>query len=110
MLAPIGTLRASIVSFTDVVFEADVILLLISSDFLHSDFCYLIETRNALDRHAQGQALVIPVVLRDVDFKGLPIAELQMLPKDARAVTSGSWKSEDEAFKNVCGGNSNRDR
>jgi len=83
---------------------ADVILLLISADFLASDFCYQIETLNALERHARGQAIVIPVVLRDVDFRGLPIASLQMLPKDAVAVTSKNWASPDEALKNVAEG------
>lgn len=83
---------------------ADVILLLISADFLASDFCYKIETLNALERHARGQAIVIPVVLRDVDLRGLPIASLQMLPKDAVAVTSKNWTSQDEALKNVAEG------
>ena len=84
--------------------KADLVLLLISSDFLHSDFCYLTETRNALDRHARGQALVILIVVREVDLKGLPIAQLQMLPKDGHAVTSRFWNDEDEAFKNVAEG------
>lgn len=84
--------------------DADVVLLLISSDFLASDYCYFVETANALDRHHRGQAKVIPVVLRPVDFHGLPLADLQMLPKDARPVTSESWPSEDEAFKNVAQG------
>ena len=84
--------------------DADVILLLVSSDFLHSDFCYLIETKNALDRHSHGQAVVIPIVLRTVDFKGLPIASLQMLPKDAHPVTSDFWNSEDDALTNVAEG------
>jgi len=84
--------------------EADVILLLISSDFLASDFCYRIETLNALERHGRGTAVVIPVVLRDVDFRGLPIASLQMLPRDAVPVTSSRWGSQDEAFKDVAEG------
>ncbi|MGH9619389.1 MAG: toll/interleukin-1 receptor domain-containing protein [Bryobacteraceae bacterium] len=84
--------------------EANIILLLISADFLASDFCYRVETRNALDRHGRGEAIVVPVVLRDVDFRGLSIASLQMLPQDAVPVTSNKWTSRDEAWKNVAEG------
>jgi hypothetical protein len=83
---------------------ADVILLLVSSDFLASEFCYNIETRNALERHYRKQALVIPIVVREVDLRGLPMTKLQMLPTDGKAVTSGVWLSEDEAWKNVAEG------
>jgi hypothetical protein len=83
---------------------ADVILLLVSSDFINSDFCYSTEALNALDRHDRGQALVVPIVLRPVDFHGLPIADLQMLPKDAKPVISDYWSSRDEAFENIAKG------
>jgi hypothetical protein len=84
--------------------HANVILLLISSDFLASEYCYAIEMLHALERHNRGQAIVIPVMLRDVDFAGTPIAKLQMLPKDAQPVLSSAWKNEDEALKNVAVG------
>ena len=44
--------------------SADIVLLLVSSDFLHSDYCYDIEMKRALERHAEGSARVIPVILR----------------------------------------------
>jgi hypothetical protein len=79
-------------------------LLLISADFLASDFCYLIETKHAFERHRRGEAIVVPIVLRHVDFRGLPIASLQMLPRDAVPVTSSKWMSRDEAWKQVVEG------
>lgn len=39
---------------------ADVILLLISSDFLASDYCYKREMTRAMERHAARDAIVIP--------------------------------------------------
>lgn len=84
--------------------KADIILLLVSPDFINSDYCYSVEAETALDRHRKGTATVIPVLLRPVDIKGLPIGELQMLPKDLRAVTSAGWSSEDEAFRSVAEG------
>src|SRR5947209_5276251 len=43
---------------------AEIIILLISSSFIASDFCYCIEMKHALERHDAGLATVIPVILR----------------------------------------------
>src|SRR5882724_2779388 len=43
---------------------ADIILLLISPDFINSDYCFEIEVRHAMQRHDRGEAVVIPVILR----------------------------------------------
>src|SRR5262245_30109477 len=48
--------------------SARIILLLISADFLASDYCYDIELKQAMARHAGGEARVIPVILRPVDW------------------------------------------
>ncbi len=82
--------------------EADVILLLISPPFLASDYCYDIETKRALERHDRGEAKVIPVLLRPVDWEGSPFARLQGLPIDLRPVTT--WPNRDEAWKDVARG------
>ena len=52
--------------------SASVILLLISPDFFASDYCYGIEMKRALERHQAGEARVIPILLRPVDWKGAP--------------------------------------
>jgi len=82
--------------------SAGIILLLVSSDFLASDYCYDNEMKRAMERHEAGEARVIPVILRPVDWKGAPFAKLQALPKDAKAVTT--WPNRDEAFANVAQG------
>jgi internalin A len=82
--------------------QADIILLLVSSDFLASDYCYDIEMTSALKRHDEGQAVVIPVILRDVSWSKAPFAKLQALPKDGVAVTL--WPNEDSAWRNVSEG------
>ncbi|HEY0735370.1 MAG TPA: right-handed parallel beta-helix repeat-containing protein [Herpetosiphonaceae bacterium] len=81
---------------------AQIILLLISSDFLASDYCYDIEMKRAMERHDAGEARVIPVVLRPVMWLGTPFSRLQALPKDAKAVTL--WRTSDEAFVSVAEG------
>lgn len=82
--------------------RASVILLLISADFLASDYCYGIEMHRALERHRAKQACVIPILLRPVDWRGAPFAHLQALPTNAKAVTI--WKNRDAAFADVAAG------
>ena len=76
--------------------------MLVSSDFLSSDYCYDVEMRRALDRHATGDGRVIPVILRAVEWKGAPFGHLQALPTDGQPVTS--WSNRDEAFADVVRG------
>ncbi len=82
--------------------SAQIILLLISADFIHSDFCYSIEIKQAIDRHNAGEARVIPILLRPTDWQGAPFALLKMLPTDAKAVTS--WPTHDDAFTDIVRG------
>ncbi|WP_437321244.1 TIR domain-containing protein [Sorangium sp. So ce385] len=79
--------------------EAEVILLLVSADFLASDYCFDKEMKRALARHDAGQARVIPVVLRKTDWRSAPFARLQALPKDGTPVTL--WQDRDEAWTEV---------
>jgi internalin A len=82
--------------------RADIILLLISADFMASDYCYEIEMKRALERHDQGEARVIPIILREVNWLRAPFAGLQALPKDGLAVTK--WPDKDSAWRNVSEG------
>jgi len=82
--------------------KASIILLLISSDFIASDYCYGIEMKQALDRHRKGEARVIPIILRPVDWKHTPFSELQVLPKEGKPITSWSGRyGRDKAFLEV---------
>lgn len=79
--------------------EADIILLLVSADFLASDYIRSNELRVALERHEKREARVIPIILRPTDWKSAQLSRLQALPRDGRAVTS--WNNTDEAFADV---------
>src|SRR5947209_19505570 len=81
---------------------ASIILLLISADFLASDYCYGIELQRALERHQRGKARVIPIILRPCDWQTSPFAPLQCLPRDGKAVTV--WQNPDEAFLDIVQG------
>lgn len=81
---------------------ASVILLLISPDFLASDYCYSVELRRAMERHTNKEAIVIPIILRPVDWKGASFEYLQSLPINAKPITT--WSNRDMAFLDVAKG------
>jgi hypothetical protein len=82
--------------------SSQIILLLISSDFLASDYCYGKEMLRAMEMHQSGAARVIPIILRACDWHTAPFGKLQALPRGARAVTS--WPDLDEAFTSIAQG------
>lgn len=84
--------------------KAQIILLLISADFIASDYCYSIEMRQAIERHERGEARVIPIILRHVYWQGTPFGKLQTLPLDAQPIMASNWNTLDEAFFNVAEG------
>ncbi|MFS0514158.1 SUMF1/EgtB/PvdO family nonheme iron enzyme [Nostoc sp. UIC 10607] len=81
---------------------ADIILLLVSSDFIRSEYCWSIEVTKAVERHEAKEACVIPIILRSVDWENAPFAQLQALPQNTLPVRS--WNNQDDAFKNVAQG------
>jgi TIR domain len=78
---------------------ADLVLLLVSPDFLASDYCYEEEMARALARHGAGECTVIPVILRPCDWHGAPFGELLAAPKDGKPVTQ--WPDIDAAFLDI---------
>src|SRR5579884_2817335 len=83
---------------------AQIVLLLISPDFMDSDYCYGIEMQRALERHERGEAIVIPVILRPAYWHGKPLGKLQALPTDGKPVTDPEWHNLDRALYDVTNG------
>ena len=67
--------------------QADIILLLISPYFIASDYCYDIEMKRAMERHEQGVARVIPVILEPCDWQKLPFGKLIATPTDGKPIS-----------------------
>ncbi len=77
----------------------EIILLLVSADFLASDYCYNVEMTRAMERHNAREAVVIPVILRACDWQTAPFGKLNATPRDGKPVTQ--WPDIDEAFLQV---------
>lgn len=82
--------------------SADLILLLISPDFLASEYANDIEVTLAMQRHKKGQAVVVPVILRPSPWESTEFAQLQALPKDGLPVTK--WPDRDDAYLDIARG------
>lgn len=82
---------------------ADIVLLLITANFLASDYCYNIQMIRAIERHKIGEALVLPIILTPVEgWEHSPFAKLQLLPEDGKPVTK--WDNRNEAYTNIAQG------
>jgi hypothetical protein len=78
---------------------AHIILLLVSADFVNSDYYYGKEMQRALEMHERGKVHVLPILLRPVDWQGAPFAKLQLLPTGAKPITR--WTDPEEALEDV---------
>ena len=78
---------------------ASVILLLISPDFLASDYAYSAEMLRAMERHQAGDARVIPILLRPVDIEDEPFTHLALLPTNGKPISV--WRNRDSAFAEI---------
>ena len=79
-----------------------IILLLISANFINTDYCWDIEVKRAMERYEAHEARVIPVIIDSVDWKSAPFGKLQPLPKGGKPVKK--WGNRAEAFANIAQG------
>jgi len=86
--------------------QADIILLLVSIDFISSKYCWDIEVERAIERHEAEEAVVVPIILRHCSWRGsnTPFSKLTAFPQDGMPVTDRHWQGLDEAFVNVAEG------
>lgn len=86
-------------AIADALQSADIVLLLVSIDFINSRYCYDIEMESALERERKGEVVVIPVIARNCMWKTTEFARLQATPTDGKAISS--WPDRDEALTTV---------
>ena len=82
--------------------HANLVLLLVSADFLASQYCYGIEMSRALEQAQAGTTRVVPILVRKCDVQGAPFAALQWLPTGSKPVKN--WTDRDSAWTDVARG------
>ena len=79
--------------------EADIILFLVSSDFIASDFIHDTEIATAIKKQQAGETIIVPIIIRPCDFQSLPLKNYQALPQGAKAISI--WENQDSAWLDV---------
>lgn len=82
----------------------EIILLLVSADFLASNYCYNIEMKRAMERHEAGEAIVIPIILRACDWYHAPFGKLNAVPREGNSSRSAGEMSGASAASAASGG------
>jgi hypothetical protein len=79
--------------------SSKIVLLLVSLNFLASDYCYDKELTRAMEMHENGDALVVPVIVKPCDWQHTPFASLQAIPRDGKPLTT--WSNRDEGLLSI---------
>lgn len=79
--------------------SSSLFLLLISPDFLASDYCIDREMARALQRHHAGKARVIPIIVEPCEWKHTSLGNLKALPRDGEPISN--WTNENDALHDV---------
>ena len=79
--------------------NANIILLLVSPYFIASDYCFNIEMTRAMERHNEGSAIIIPVILQPCNWHAMPFGNLMACPKDGKPISK--YSNMHDAFLEV---------
>jgi hypothetical protein len=82
--------------------HSKVILLMVSVDFIASEHTWENELQAALERHQKGEAIVIPIIVRDCLWRNTILGTLSPLPKDGTPLAS--HPNKDEALREIAEG------
>lgn len=89
---------ADVQSYRQRLLQADIVLVLISSDFIGNDEVYG-RVRQVTDRHNRGQTVMVPLLVRNCMWKATPFARLDVLPRNLQPLNSRlAWPSADDAL------------
>ena len=79
--------------------SSELFLLLVSPDFLASDYCVEREMERALERHRSGDARVVPIIVEPCDWTSTPLRDLKALPQNGKPISE--WTNENNAFLDI---------
>lgn len=81
---------------------ADIVILLVSWDFLGSQYCFDVELDAAMKRQAREECIIVPLVIRSCDWTHTVFGRLNSLPAGNKAIST--WSNVDEAWTAVSTG------
>lgn len=82
---------------------SNIVLLLISSSFINSDFCYNIELKKSIERSKRKNCIVIPIILKKTSLnEAMPFYSLKSLPTDRKPISS--FRPKNDGYVDVIDG------
>jgi AAA15 family ATPase/GTPase len=81
--------------------DSRVILLLVSPEFLDTEYCYQEEAHEMVDLHNRGAASVVPVLLKETDISDTPFAALDVYPSNGKSISNRYWGNTKNAMDNI---------
>ncbi len=78
--------------------NADIIIFLITSSFLASDYIKNTEIKNALEKFKQGRQIIVPIYIEEVATELLPFKVTQYLPS---GVPLEDWELKNKAWVKI---------
>ena len=79
--------------------DANIILFLVSADFMASDYIFQVELESAIRRHKEGKVIIIPIILKNCNWHDLQLGRFQVLPTEAKPIAN--WEDKDDAFTDI---------
>ncbi len=84
--------------------ESEIVVFLLSIDFIASNYIYEVEMQMAYEKHKRGELIIVPVILKKCDIEGTIFERIQGLPIDFEPILSSKWHSKDDAYFSVVEG------
>ena len=81
---------------------SDIIIFMLSSDFLDSYYCYDIEMKKAIEREKRGECKIIPVIVRACMWDETPLKNFLAFPKDGKSIEQ--YERKDDAYLEIAKG------
>ena len=79
--------------------NADIVILLLSNDFIRSDYCFTREMQIARERDKAGECAIVPIVVRACRYDRLEVGQLQAILPNGKPVKQN--KDRDAAWLEV---------
>lgn len=80
--------------------QADIIILLISVDFINSGYINDIELKQAIEKHSRNECKIIPIVARECDFENAGIGKFQAIRYNNKSLQN-CGEDRDNAYKYI---------
>lgn len=79
--------------------EADLVMLILSADFVSSPECYELLLSLATEKTKSPKSRLVPLLVRPVDLSGTPLDGLKLLPENGQPISQ--WTDRDEAWMEI---------